>query len=566
MKFSPLYIAMTAVMLSPLATQAATYQLTEIAKPDEYKQSFPAAINNANQIVMNLTDRYNYPVNLDVLDLTSAYLVQNLTAEEIEEVRKGTISARVLDVIKTYLKQSSTDYTVQRYAEVYAYRGDSQQLLKIRETATTPTNNEYLLDINDNGYMLGFATTPYSLQSFLPQATDDEPNPVPYKFWMPEPMYITAMVIKNNLKLVVKPPYTDYGGGFSYASAISKNGYIVGVGSTGMSATAIASVENTCKGLTSPVAMCYHQQAVAGIYQSAPTVWKITDQNQIEVVRTLGYLGDNYSGQPHERSGYASISYTSSAVDINDSGIAVGTSTYSDSSDIRSARGYADYVYSSNVATLFDGNELKAIVDPKAYLASSAVAINNKNIVTGYVNELILSANRAKAFVYNYETDTIEWIEDLFDSASTRPVAINENGMIVGTTEVIATGSSTRRNAGFMYDTTSKTFSDLNKLLGCNSSYNIVAANAINDNNVIVATAVKEVDQRNSKGELVLDNAGNPVKENIAVAVQLTPIANGQMDDCSAIEQPTYERKGAAVGGWLLLLLPLVGFCRRRQS
>lgn len=566
MKFSPLYIAMTAVMLSPLATQAATYQLTEIAKPDEYKQSFPAAINNANQIAMNLTDRYNYPVNLDLLDLTASYLVQNLTAEEIEEVRKGIVSARVLGVLKAYLKQSSSDYTVQRYAEVFGYRGDSQQLIKVRETATIPTNNEYLLDINDSGMMLGFASTPYSLQSFLPQATDEQPNPVSFKFWMPQSMYISGVLIQGTTKLVIKPPYTDYGGGYSYATALSNNGYMVGVGSTGLSETAITAIQTSCTGVSAPVGLCYHQQALSGIYQSAPVVWKLSDQNQVEVVRTLGYFGDNFSGKPHELSGYGTINYTSSAVDINNNGIAVGNSVFSDSSDIRKINGYPDFVFSTTVAALFDGSELKAIVDPKEYISSSAVAINNKNMVTGYVSKLILSAERSKAFIYNYDTDTVHWITDLFDSASTRPAAINENNIVVGSTEVIPTGAATRRNAGFMYDFSTKTFTDLNKLLGCNSAYNIVSATDINENNVILATAVKEVDQRNSKGELVLDNAGNPVKENIAVAVQLTPIANGQVDDCSTAEKPTYERQGAAVGGWMLMLLPLLGLRRRRQS
>lgn len=91
-----------------------------------------------------------------------------------------------------------------------------------------------------------------------------------------------------------------------------------------------------------------------------------------------------------------------------------------------------------------------------------------------------------------------------------------------------------------------------------------MSANDINEKNVIIATAVKQVDQRDSKGELVKDTAGNVLKEEVAVAVQLNPIPNGSIDSCGATPDQTYERQGASFG-WLALLALLPLAIRRRR-
>ena len=95
MKFSPMFLAVGA-MLAPFATQAAMYQLKELTKPDNYKQSFPMAINNANQSVVNLTNMYNFPVDLNAIDLGNAFIESNLTTAELDDLKKGIISGCLL--------------------------------------------------------------------------------------------------------------------------------------------------------------------------------------------------------------------------------------------------------------------------------------------------------------------------------------------------------------------------------------------------------------------------------------------------------------------------------------
>ncbi len=241
---------------------------------------------------------------------------------------------------------------------------------------------------------------------------------------------------------------------------------------------------------------------------------------------------------------------------------------YSDSDDIRfyiiglSGR---DEVYHALHATIFDGTELKSFIDPKEWSASYATGVNNKNIITGFAVKNINSGDRNRFFIYDYNTQKLTFPADLFASASTAPEAINDNNLIVGTTEAATAGTSTRRNVGFLYDLNANTFKDINTLLSCKSAYTIVTATDINEKNVIVATAIKEVERRDIKGELVKDSAGNVLKEEIAVAVQLNPIPNGTIDNCDTSEEQTYERQGASFGLFgLLALLPLALRRRRR--
>ena len=185
--------------------------------------------------------------------------------------------------------------------------------------------------------------------------------------------------------------------------------------------------------------------------------------------------------------------------------------------------------------------------------------------MVGYANKVINSAIRSKFFIYDYNTDRLTFPADLFETATTTPKKINDNNKIVGTTEAFTPGTSARSNVGFVYDMPSNTFKDLNSLLQCNSGYTIVSADDINEKNVILATAVKQIEKRDVKGELVLDSAGNVIKEPVAISVQLNPIANGTIDNCSTELSQGYERKGGAFQfGWLSLLV-MLGVYRRRK-
>lgn len=569
MKFSPLFVAMVPAVLA-FTGQAATYQVVELGPVDGYKSSFAAGINNNNQVIGNLSNKFNYPVDVSAVDFTSALFVNNLTAAEIEDTKKGNISSKALSLLLIYLQDGSSDYTTQRFAATFPVRLDTKQFIRVRDNAAQQTNNEYLVGINDLNQMVGYASAPFTRQTFTPAATDTTPNPTAVQLWVPDSMYLAGVVFTAQGKYVLTPSYTSFGGGYSVGRAMNNTGKIIGYGSSGMSAETEAGITTACDGKTLPVALCYYRSALSGNYQTSGMVWQLDANGQPGAPQLLGYLGDKNSGKPHTRTDYPAVVYDSTPNDVNDLGLIVGSSMYSNSDDIRFYQYPGTYtgrdlVYNAYHAAIFDGTEVKSLIDPKEWEASSATSVNNKNLVTGYASKYINSVLRQRFFIYDYNTQKLTFPADLFSSASTVPEAINDNNVVVGTTESFTPGTTTRRNVGFVYDATGNKFNLINDLIGCNSTYNIVSAVDINEKNVIVATAVKEVDRRDSKGELILDSAGNVLKEEIAVAVQLNPIPNGTVDNCTNPEETTYERQGGGIGFWALLGLPLL-ILRRRKA
>ena len=155
--------------------------------------------------------------------------------------------------------------------------------------------------------------------------------------------------------------------------------------------------------------------------------------------------------------------------------------------------------------------------------------------------------------------------DDFFTGSSSTARAINENGMIVGEGEFEthndSTGANPRRTHGFLYDITAKTFTDLNSFLACDSGYTVIEARDINDANEVSATAIIKVPRRDSKGNLMLDEKGEQLTEDVVRAVTLKP-TDGEIEDCSIVEEKV-ERQGAGFGLTGLVLLMFAGLRRR---
>lgn len=563
MKLAPIFFAMLPA-LTVFASQAEVYQVAELGLVEGYKSNFSAGINNNNQSVGTASNQYNFPVDLAAINYEASFITTNLTAAEIEEIKKGNVNAKALSVLVGYLRSSAADFSVQRFSDAFPMRYDLRQQVKLRETKASQTNYEYFVDISDDGTMLGYASAPFVKQSFTPAATETTPNPVAQQLWVPQDGFMQSMVLNNGNRQLLQPLYVTYGGGISLARAISNNGIVVGVGSVSLDESIATVIGNTCNGATEPKAICYYKaigSVTSAPYRVTGLIWRL-DANGVPGTATeLGYLGDKKSGKPHTRTDYPAINYTSAPVDVNDAGIAVGASTYSDSDIIRyNPFTFNDGIFNANQATVFQGSELTMITNVAEWESSRANSINNKNIIVGAARKLWYQGPD-RFFIYDLNTQKLSFPTDLFGTATTIPAAINDNNQVVGTTEAFSAGSSIRRNVAFWYDMTTNNFKDLNSLLPCNSGYTLISAQDINEKNVIVATATKKVDQRDLKGDVVKDSAGNAVQEEIAVAVQLTPVPNGTADTCTTEADEKYERKGGSFGWLTLLLFPLL---RRR--
>lgn len=550
MRLSPVVLALLPGLAASSA-YAAVYQVQELPEVNTVRSQYGAALNDNGDVVGSATYIYNFPVDISSIDFENATITASLTAEEIAQAKLGNINGKIQNVLVNYLSNNNGDFTVQRYSDVQAFNLSTATQIKLREQATVPTNREYIYDINTSGNAIGVATTTFTKQSFTPAATEATPSPVAVDLWVPELAHIKSYVVSGNSVTALPIPYEENGGGFAFARKISETNYIAGSGSALMVAATAETIKTDCAGASIPVSICYYAYAVSATnpsYTERAMVWKMNEAGQISAPEVYGYLGPKIEDT-------AESNYVSRAVSVNDAGIAVGSSTYTDSE--RNLR--------STHATVFAESEVSSIVDPQEWDFSSASDINNNNVVVGSANKVINGVQPSKIFVFDYNTKTVTFPKDFFESSSSVPYAINDNNMVVGVAEILPIDSTTRRQVAFLYDMENSTFTDLNTLLPCDSNLNLVEARDINNNNEIIANAVVSVEQRDAKGEVVKDSAGNPLMENVTRSVKLIPVANGTIDNCGVTDDETYEREGGSSGLLSLLLMPLM-LLRRRRS
>lgn len=547
MRLSPVVLALLPGLAASSA-YAAVYQVQELPEVSTVRSQYGAAINDNGDVVGSASFIYDFPVDISAIDFENTSITGALTAEEIAQAKLGNINGKIQNVLLSYLANNSSDYKVQRYSDVQAFNLSTGTQIKVREQATVPTNREYVYDINNSGNAIGVATTTFTQQSFTPAATETTPSPVTVNLWVPEAAHIKSFIVNGNSVTALPIPYEENGGGFALAQKISENNYIAGSGSVSMLDTTSEAIEKACDGKAIPAALCYYGYATNNNYIERALVWKMNEAGQISAPVEYGFLGPAIEGA-------AASNYISRAVSVNDAGIAVGSSTYTDESRN----------LTSTHATVYAESEVSAIVDPLEWNFSSANDINNSNLIVGSANKVINGGQRNKLFVFDYNTKTVTFPTDFFESSNSIPYAINDNNMVVGVAEVLPVDSTTRRQVAFLYDIEQSTFTDLNTLLPCDTNFSLVEAKDINNNNEIIANAVVSVEQRDAKGEVVKDSAGNPLMENITRPVKLIPVANGTIDNCNIPEDQTYERKGGSFGLFSLLLIPLM-FLRRRKN
>lgn len=606
MKLSAISIALIP-MLSLSAAQAAVYQVIEVGDVPEVRFTVAAAMNDAGEIVfnggisnLNLASSgyeepnysiyyrgdgrnyYNFPLDLSIIDFTSEAVKAALTDEQLADAVNGITDVESLTILLS--KNFSGQPRGLALPYFKATNADAENVV-LRDFVSEPSrgNSEYLYDINNQSVAVGIASNTFQWQSFTPAPTEATPEPVAKNIWMPQGPMLLGTVVKAGVVKTIPAPFQDFGGGYSLANAISNTGYIVGVASTGISESTKTAMLASCDGKDNPVALCQYNQIVTspslvnvlnplggnfqinseGYYQSAGMIWRLSGDT-ISEPEVLGFLGDKNTGQPYinpePSTEINNISYISRPLAVNDKGLAAGWSVYSDSSryvnSVAIARGYQ--------ATVFTEGQVKPIVDANEWERSAAVAINNNDIVVGGAVKIINSDYRTKMFIHDPNLDKTEFVEGFFVSSSTFPKDINDDNIIVGKAEAILANTPNRRERAFIMDVAKNSFVDLNSLVDCHSGYTLIDATSINNQGEILATALVEKEQRDIKGNLVLDDKGAPVKANLTTTVKLIPIANGVAEDC-ADDGNTYSRKGGSFSFAWLLGLALVGW-RRFQA
>jgi len=599
MKLSPISLAVLP-LLTVFTANAAVYQIVELDTTNKVSSTSGVAATTQGDVISNGSTFLDFQLDLEEIDFDSAAIAALLTEEQLAAAKNGNIDVTVTGILVNYLlnnpglrNQPVGSLRVLRESQ----NGVTEQVV-FRDTAQTKGNNEFAYGVNNLGQIAGIATAPRVKETFtetiVPGEDDEEPEvpviPQPSTVWVPEPGYMLGYVADGITSIVLPPAFTELGGGMSAAQAINNNGQAAGFTSTGVSESLTETIETICNGNSQPVQFCLNAQMssrdlsltdmlnqvrsfgtinnVTQGYQERAALWQLTDNGTALLSRTWGFLGEKGTGNvAAESEDYNAPFYYSRANAINDDGIAVGHSLYSDVG--RTIRVFnnvgieSQLIYSAPHATIFNGEEVTGFINSDDWLASVATDINNQNLITGYALQNINSVIRNRMFTYDMNTSTLKFPNGFFSSSSTEPRDVNDSGQVVGRAEVIVGGTTTRRFHAFVYDNAADTFLDLNDLVGCDAP-SLVEATAINDNGEILATALINRPRLGPTGEQQLAADGTVIMQEQATAVKLRPIANGQPENCNP-EEARYERKSGTLSAFWLMLLGVLPFLRRRK-
>ncbi len=566
------------------AVNAATYQVIDKGDVASLKYTYSQQENNNGEAAISGSNIYNFPVQFQYLDeddynaivrLADSKYESEFALENIQDetaLRAGNPTANDFSWVLRFLKERASSSLYQKVGDIFAmtnFNGETELLTVFDEKFAgtdmyTRSTKEYISGITNEGWVYGNASAPYLPIAF----TNSDGEEVTH--WVRDfsKRGFFSSDGGETIIEIIPPSETDLPeeqrfGGQSAILDISESQYAVGYVSTSIDQNAIDYINNETGGCADPDVLndkpfdvCV--QEIAGeMYHTEAIKWTIDEQG-IVTSETLGQLVTPHVDDERE--------FTSVAQAINNHGVAVGYAngwvdeTETDPSVNEPISKYA-VVFKNGLVTDFTDDHGK-------YFDSRAYDINDAGIAVGHVSTYVNGSLRTKFYHVDTNAETMEMIlpTDFFNGSSSTARAINESGKIVGEGEVETHNDTPqrpnpRRTHGFLYDIASENFTDLNDFLTCDSAYTIIEARDINDENEVSATALVRVPRRDSKGELMLDEQGVQLMEDVVRAVTLRPIA-GEVEDCSEVKEKI-ERQGAGIGFSSLFLLMLAGLRRK---
>lgn len=550
--------AITLSALTVSVAHSAQYRVVELDVSNKGQNTFPIDINASGEIAVNVVTPNNPPIDETLLNFELPALIANLT--DIEAAKIGNYNDADYIYLHNEIANSRESLTVQQIARNHAYLVDDNandfipgfDVLDEQSSQYTFSNDTTVRGVNDLGSTVGISFDPfYTLDYTLEDGTDI--TYVINDFYSRAFAYIDG----NAVEL---PPIDATIGGKSVAYDININNQVVGYSTTLMSSPSLQTAIDNCADEETrgdqPQQVCIRKlQSAANnsgtktlefSFQRRGTIWQLDDQGSIISTKELGLL---YSPEEDDER-----IFFSRAIAINDNGIAIG-----DSQDEQRVGGRI-----GTFAAVFNGDQVTAITNNDEYFSSTATDINNAGLVVGQGFKTVNGTTRSKFFVHDINSGETIFPIDFFVGSSSVANGINNAGIVVGKGEV-ENSITSRRSEAFLYDHNTAELQNLNALVACESGYTLVDAAAINDDNVIAATALIRAPAQNILGQNIVDDNGDEVLIDKLVAVRLEPIAGGTIDDCEVDpdDLQNNDRQGAGFGILSLLTLVLVGWRRR---
>ncbi|MBB1386290.1 DUF3466 family protein [Pseudoalteromonas sp. SG45-5] len=575
------YKLLAASVLATLSTSAmsATYQLSELGTLEGAKHSYISDVSESGHVIGFANGVYNLPIDISYIDFTESVIktayndekdafelsdkVITFTLDDIENKDAINTNPDAHSFMVGFLSRLSSNFEYQKLNSLVAvdFKDGSvieQPLFDIASVdydgLTRSTTNIYNA-VSEDGVAVGWGSAPYDKVSFTPDGEDEAES------WFTHEFIERGIVVSaDGVRVPLTPEFNEYGG-TSRASDIVKtaNGYtVVGSVSTSIPDDRQVNINDSCDNEDEPTSVCINllnTNIARGLFNKRAVKWELDNSLNITSVEQLGLALTPDEGETEDDA------FTSTAIAINANGTIVGSSNtrYDNNNDII-----------ITMPVYFKGGEVVSFLDQEndSRQSGKAVAVNDNEIITGYATKVIENTRRNKFFYHDIKTGNTVFPTSYFNSSSSFGNDINNKGYIVGEGEVGTTDSSRRKEA-FVYKIGDDKITNLNDLLPCfeadgetTFAYTMAEAKVINENNEIFGVATKTVEKRNSLGGVVTDINGKTEFESVAVAVKLTPLVNGTVENCAPPEAEVYERNSASFPWYALLLLPLVGVRR----
>ena len=575
------------------SANAATYQIVDKSEASKLKYTYAQHQNIDGDMTISGTSTYNFPVQFDYFDdddfteieafalfrYTSVHALNDI--EDSDALRAGNPTANDLAWVVLWLQDTSSgkgsNIEYQKVGDTIAMTNlngvtEDYNLWDEAFEGTdklTRSTIDIVSGITNGGISYGTATAP-----FLPSEIFIDSDEVEHIYWLRE-FGIRGFFSYDQGAQVhqIVPFEIQYGGGTSAVMDVNEAGIAVGFSSYKVSQNYIDIIEDETGGCADPEivpgrltldACVAEVQLRVSIEPYHTMALKATlAPNGSPVVEQLGLLVTPHPDD--ERS------YSSYALAVNSKGVAVGYAdgyideTVTDPS-VNQSRAY-------HYAVVYKNEEVIDLTgDHNNQGSSIAYDINDDGIAVGHVTKAIGGKAVQKFFYVDTsvpeEEIEIVYPDDFFSGSDSTVRAINNNGLMVGEGEVETHNESTnnpRRTAAFVYDMNDNIFTNLNNTIPCSSrlTYDILEARGINDEGMISATAIVKENRRDAKGEIMLDDDGTPLTEDVVRAISLEPVPDdGEV--CTAEEDSKVIRKGASIGfSGLLSIMALFGLRRK---
>ncbi|WP_420932827.1 DUF3466 family protein [Alteromonas sp. A081] len=562
---------------------AATYSVTPLPLQDSARSNFGRSIDEAGQMLTIAQLEYNPPIDVDQLINGTVFFEQfGASLENEDSAREGVFTDADYSTIVSYIISNQTFPQIQKLTQFRTYITDTVDAELVPGLdKITDKFDDYTQSVRVSGrdslsgdYVVGDSGGLVILDPYE-NADGDIIN-----YTYPESSQQAFVQVSGETKVL--PSVDDTLGGFASARAINNNLQVAGFSTVSFQTAVDEAIERcndddlrgdisidrclfnlytgsfTAPRISTPI-LTTQNLPVPGFVSLSEvnaTIWQL-DVNG-DVINTQTYP---LVEEPDEENSFYSYTY---AFDINDQGIAVGESLTG--AFVAISRPNASVrPESERVATVFRDGETIELLPRGENIISQAIGINNNNWITGAVLPQSSTASRSSLFVYNLETEEKIYPEGFFTSGAVTPNAINNNNIVVGTADVVATNETQRQTAAFMYNIETEELIDLNDLVSCDNTYELVEAVDINDSNEIIANARLRTTRKHVTGVEILNSSGETDEVDSIVAVKLSPLSNGTIDDCELPrdEQP-YERQAASTGWLALGGMVLAGLFRRR--